>query len=324
MNIPEFATKKELYSFLVTNKESLMAQKKAELKRADILSFPASIMLKDADTNKAEGQQLSDPNTLIATVVINTTNLFDSHRDVHLPGLWDKSLKENKGLMHLQEHVMAFANIISDGSDLKSYTKQFGWAELGYNYPGNTEALVFESTIKKDRNLFMFDQYKKGYVRNHSVGMQYVKLILCINDEDCGAEYEAWQKYYPEVANKSDVDEIGYFWAVKEAKVVEGSAVPRGSNWATPTISISEGKSKPVNATSKEEEPINFTLFKNVSKDVSFRKLTICDKCGTWFDSYGMEPDDEGEIICKACGGKTKKETKSEPETIDLTNFKIF
>ena len=72
------------------------------------------------------------------------------------------------------------------------------WKELGFpRIKGETQALIFKSIAEKARNEFMFEQYAKGFVKNHSVGMQYVKLVLCINDEDSGAEYEAWEKYYP-------------------------------------------------------------------------------------------------------------------------------
>ncbi|KKK49589.1 hypothetical protein LCGC14_3133520, partial [marine sediment metagenome] len=42
------------------------------------------------------------------------------------------------------------------------------WSELGFDFEGQTQALVFESTIKKERNEFMFKQYAKGFVKNHS------------------------------------------------------------------------------------------------------------------------------------------------------------
>ena len=172
---------------------------------------------------------------------------------MHIPGIWGKSVSENKMIMHLQEHEMEFEKIISDGQDLKAFVKSYSWKELGYDFFGETECLVFESTIKKERNSFMLNQYMKGYVRNHSVGMQYVKFILAINDEDYGAEYEAWQKYYPMIVNKEAVDQVGFFWAVKEAKANEGSAVPLGSNSATPTLEIE--KTQPVNATAPNIEP---------------------------------------------------------------------
>ena len=142
--------------------------------------------------------------------------------------------------MHLQEHKMTFDSIISKGENLKAYVQEFGWGQLGYNFEGKTQALVFESKVKKERNKYMFEQYAKGYVDQHSVGMMYVKILLAVNDEDYGSEFEAWQKYFPLVANKSDAETSGYMWVVKEAKVIEGSAVPLGSNFVTPTINIKD------------------------------------------------------------------------------------
>jgi hypothetical protein len=133
---------------------------------------------------------------------------------------------------------MEFDKIIADGNELKVYTKTFTWSELGYAYEGETEALVFESTILRKRNEYMLEQYMNGWVKNHSVGMYYVKMDFAINDEEYPNEYEAWKKYYPQIANKETADKKGYFFYVLEAKCVEGSAVPIGSNTATPTLSI--------------------------------------------------------------------------------------
>ncbi len=233
----KFKSNEEMIAFMVANKDSLMAQKKAQLKHADCISFAPSLVFDKGISNKANNPvNVSELNELKVLIVINTTNLLDNHKDVHIPGLWKKSLKENKSMMHLQEHAMKFQNIIADGSNLKAYTKGYNWAELGFDFKGETEALVFESTIERKRNEFMFDQYANGYVKNHSVGMRYVQLVFCVNDENYGAEFEAWEKYYPQIANKEDADNTFYFWAVKEAKAIEGSAVPLGSNWATPTL----------------------------------------------------------------------------------------
>ena len=83
--------------------------------------------------------------------------------------------------MHLQEHDMEFDKIIADGDNLKAYTKRFNWSELGYSYKGTTEALIFDSEILRKRNPYMLEQYANGWVRNHSVGMYYVKMDLAIN-----------------------------------------------------------------------------------------------------------------------------------------------
>lgn len=269
MNIPEFNTRKELFDFLVKNQHTIIAQKKAQMKRADAIIFQPEIIHLKSDINKDDQNTGITTNDVRVKVVINTTNLMDSCKDVHLPGLWSKSLKENKMIMHLQEHEMAFENIIADGKDLLAYAKTYSWGDLGYNFSGTTEALVFESLIKANRNPYMADQYKKGYVKNHSVGMQYVKMIFGMNDENYGAEYEAWQKYYPEIANKDYADEFGYAFFIKEAKVIEGSAVPRGSNYATPTLDVTESKSEPL-GTHKIIEPevihsksIDYSYLKN-------------------------------------------------------------
>jgi hypothetical protein len=142
--------------------------------------------------------------------------------------------------MHLQEHQMKFDSIISDGKDLKASAETKTWKELGYKFDGNTQALIFDSTVKRERNKFMHTQYAEGRVKNHSVGMRYVKLSLAINDEEAGSSFDTWEKYIDQVANKEQAIENGYFWAVKEAKIIEGSAVPIGSNQFTPTLENNE------------------------------------------------------------------------------------
>jgi hypothetical protein len=100
------------------------------------------------------------------------------------------------------------------------------------------EVLIYEAVIKKDRNEFMFNQYKSGYVLNHSVGMRYVKLLWCYDnsDPDYSQNKENYDKYSKEILNQNDLGE--YFWAVLEAKNIEGSAVVKGSNFLTPVLSF--------------------------------------------------------------------------------------
>jgi hypothetical protein len=257
IDIPTFGTNDELFKFLKDNLHDLKAQKKAEIKHADAICYHESTATKNAGVTKANVEFTPSGDEIKVKVVINTTNLMDSHNDVHFPNMWNKSLNENKDIMHLQEHRMKFDHIISSGSNLKAYVKEFSFSELGFNYEGNTQALIFESTIKKERNSFMFDQYSKGYVTQHSVGMRYVKIVLCVNSEKeyYGAEKEAWDKYFPQVANKELAEKRGYFWAVTEAKVIEGSAVPLGSNHATPTLD-NNLKNEPLqNTQQKDNEP---------------------------------------------------------------------
>lgn len=267
MDKDEILDKGELLKFLQSgNKEqlksSLIAQKRMELKTKDCMT-PYNALLFDSKGSaiKANTAMTDLPDQLKARVIINTTNIMDSHLDVHYPGIWKKSLSENSMIMHLQEHMRGFKYIISDGGELKAYAKNFTWKEIGYDFKGITEALVFDSTIKKvgqkPRCEFMYEQYAKGYVRNHSVGMYYMKMVLCINEPDneyYGAEFEAWEKYFPDVVNQEFALEKGFFWLHKEAKVIEGSAVPLGSNFATPTLD-NNLKGEPGNHSKHEPDP---------------------------------------------------------------------
>lgn len=251
IEIPEYASKKELFAFLSENKDTLIAQKKSVVKWADGMLYSNPLVNVKGKAFKAGAIDVTDVDEIKAELAINTTNWLDSHKDVHLKSLWNKSLKENRNLLFLQEHSLRFDKIIADGDDLDASAKLMNWKDLGFNATGTTEVLHFGVNIKKSRNPYMFNQYAKGYVKNHSVGMRYVKLLLAINDEDYGAEYEAWEKYFPEIINSEAAEKSGYFWAVKEAQVIEGSAVPIGSNTMTPTISVGKNN-EPTKVTQTE------------------------------------------------------------------------
>jgi hypothetical protein len=233
------------------NKHIILAEKKATLKFADAVVLEATTETIE-NVNKETGEAKPDPTKLKLKVVINTTNILDSHGDVHIKGLWKKTLKENKNLFLLQEHQMKFDKIISD--KINAYTEP-------YDYNGKElEALIFETEITKERNPFMFEQYQKGFVKNHSVGMRYVKLEMAINSTEqyYKEEKAIWDKYIDQVANKEKAEEQGYFFAVTEAKAIEGSAVVVGSNQVTPTLLVEE-KTEPSDDTQKTIEPAQAT-----------------------------------------------------------------
>ena len=247
LKIPEFETKKELFAFLIENDDKLIAQKKATKKEADGFLYSHIIDSEGKLNAKKNNEPIdaTDLDTIKVVAIINTTNILDSHEDVHIPGIWKKSLSEVKGLMHIQEHKSnEFDKIISYNKDLKAFTKYYTWAELNYPFAGKTQALVFNSIVRRSVNEAMFKRYAGGLVENHSIAMRYVKIVLCVNDVDYKEYYDNWKKYIDKVANRNDAENLGYFYAVTEAKVIEGSAVPRGSNEMTPTISVT-----PKNAT---------------------------------------------------------------------------
>ena len=233
----EFESKELLLKALIENKSKIKSLKKSAVKYSDGLTLSLKSEYSKSNLNKAYSEDKDNPTEIEVKVVMNTTNILDSHGDVHIDGIWKRTLSHSDNKLHLQEHLRTFDKVIS--SESKASVMKTSFKDLGFpEYKGKTEALVFNSIVKQARNPLMFDQYKNGYVTNHSVGMQYVDLLVCINSEEKWAleEKANWDKYYPMVANKEDADTEGYFWAVLEAKLMEGSAVLFGSNWVTPTL----------------------------------------------------------------------------------------
>ena len=227
--IPNHLTGKELFKWLHANKRLLIDAKKSNIKEADGFAYVATMMNPEATKTINDDESVT---ALKRQLIINTTYWFDSHRDVHIDGLWKKSLSDTDVHYLIKQHSMTFENVIDDES--KAYTRKIDWRELGVDFDGKTEALIFDSNIIADRHPFMFNQYRKGYVKNHSVGMRYVDIALAINNEDYKEEFAEWNKYIGKIANRKAVDEVGYFFPVKQAAIVEGSAVVKGSNIITP------------------------------------------------------------------------------------------
>ncbi len=252
-----FSDHGELFDTIRAEKAILKARKKSVLKEADAhtmsyglyapeltlptlseeIKFESSKDFLNGFSVKSDTENITKLNV---KHIINTTNLMDSHEDAHIPGLWGKTLKENRRPYLLEEHKMSFKTIIAGEGNVKAFTETRTWKELGAPWEGTTQALTFKSLIEKSRNEYMFDQYLKGLVNNHSVGMRYVKIFLAMNSESKWdtEEKDIWDKYIDQIANKETAEALGYFWAVTEAKMVEGSAVPMGSNWITPTESV--------------------------------------------------------------------------------------
>lgn len=233
----------DLYRFLVAHKDLLIKEKKAAVKYADALSFVGGIVGQEGIMTKDGAGATQGDGSIKNTTIINSAYWFDSHGDVHIPGIWNKSLSDNarrpvNQILLLQEHQMKFDKVIADKGNVYPYATQMTWAQLGVNFPGSTEVLAFDNTITPTRNPFMYGQYKDGNVYNHSVGMRYVSIELAINtgEKDYKKYKETYDKYIDLIANKDEVEEEGVYWAVTEAKVIEGSAVLRGSNIITPTL----------------------------------------------------------------------------------------
>jgi len=248
----EFESKEDLFKALRENATKLIDVKKGNIfkssdKGGSIKHTPFDS--KD-ETTKVE---LNLKENFIYPV-INTIGFLDSHRDLHVNGIWNKSVKEQQGrISYIADHRLEVTKIIAWKDDVKLLVKDIDWASVGKPYQGQTQALIFEI----DKNKLELDSAKKaidkGWDIENSVRMRYMDVKVCYNSTDKeDAEYKKnYDKYLPQIANKEDFDEIHYFYAVLQAQIVdEGSMVVKGSNSATRVIKDIE----PSADTQKQEE----------------------------------------------------------------------
>ncbi|WP_185269726.1 hypothetical protein, partial [Chryseobacterium indologenes] len=154
--LKQFATKEELHKALSENKGLLKAQKMIGEKHSDTVAYSFAINEKK-EAVKAGEINVDEVNVLDVKIVINTCNLFDSHSDVSIESSWNRTVKNAKRVLLLQEHKAQFDKIISDEIELK--VEVISWKDLGFEYEGKTECLVFYARLRKERNPFMFGQY---------------------------------------------------------------------------------------------------------------------------------------------------------------------
>jgi uncharacterized protein Veg len=236
-------TGKALFNYLKENKESIIATKRSMPITAD----PFAINV-DQETYKSDFivkndvEKNDDPSTLVVKVVANTSMFCDSHADVLAEDCWKKTIKENgvRGkniISHIHDHKHEIGAKIGKVLDIR--TEVLNLKKMGVKTDiQEAQALIFETELRKDFNPKLFNLYKAGEVNQHSIGMQYVKMDLAVNDEsdDFKQEYKVWKKHIDKIINRNDVEKNGFFWYVSEIKLFENSAVLFGANSLTPTL----------------------------------------------------------------------------------------
>lgn len=243
----------EAKSFVIANKSELIAIKRKAIKYTDVLSFDtAYINAKDGSVKALATDATNSPDVCRVKVVANTAMYCDSQMDVLLPDNAKKSIKERKGMIpHLHDHIHQIGAEIGDTVDI--YYQTMSLSELGIAKQGTAQALILVSDVLKSYNEQTFNKYKSGKIKQHSIGLQYVKIGLAVNDPESVAEYELWQKYAPQVINQDLINEKGFFWVVPEIKLLEISAVLFGSNPITPTLEVkSDTEDEPSEDTNRQ------------------------------------------------------------------------
>lgn len=252
-----FTTKEELFTELRTNAANILACKTSEIYNSinkGATDLATGFLLKSNPEECKTGPQMKEG---FVYPVINTTKYMDSHSDVHLDGIWDRSAKEQNGkLFYVTDHEIKTSTIIAWPGEVNVMVKSVPWSWVGKDYAGNTQALIYEINKSSIVNPTAKEIIENKRPVQNSVRMQYVSIKLCMNsnakeDIDYKANYDKWIN---EISNKEVAEAQGYFFAVEEAKIIkEGSMVPLGSNDATP---IQQRKDGADTITPEHKEPV--------------------------------------------------------------------
>jgi hypothetical protein len=237
--------------YVVVNKAALLKMKASEIKRSEPVSTKLSIT-KVSSNKSFLFENDENEGTLKRTIVANTYNWMDTHDDVLLNGVFAKSIKERgANAPHLHDHVFELSAKV--GNPIRYYEAAINWKDVGLDIVGATESLFLESEILKEYNSLVYNEYLKGRINQHSVGLRYIKMALAVDDKDYEDEYKIWKSYIDQIGNKEKVQEQGYFFAVREAELIETSAVLLGANELTPTMFQSTGEDT---GKSKSQKPV--------------------------------------------------------------------
>ena len=224
-----FSTKEEMFKELKANKEKIISLKKSAIKTSQPFESNPSRAI------KADGLDKD-----FIYPVINTTNIQDQHQDIHLKGIWNKSAKEQQGKVHyLINHKNEIGSVIAFPKDVEMQVTEMKFSDLGENFEGTTEALIFKTNVFDYSNKDATNIINNKMPIQKSISMQYLKIEMGVNstEKDFKEEKAVWDKYYNEVANKDTLNENGHGFFVSEAKIHrEGSMVLAGSNHVTPIL----------------------------------------------------------------------------------------
>lgn len=245
----EFNTQKELFNFLVSEKESIIEQKKSVEKHCE-----GGISLIDQvnlTSKAAVYENDKEKGILKRTILTNTYWWMDSMSDVHLgrgaegdTAIFSESIKNRAHKVYpIDQHNWSLDGKL--GKTLQLYESPISWRNLGIGKTGMTEGLFADAQIERSKNESRYMDYLNDEIDQHSVGMQYIDIQLAVNDEEeYPKEFAVYQKYLPKIGNRQAVEAQGYFFAVGKAKLKEYSAVIAGANELTPVIQPSGGAGK--------------------------------------------------------------------------------
>jgi len=270
----EFVDKKGMFTALKGAKDQIISKKKSQVYKS--FEKGISVKAKPIDITKVSEtikEDFKDNNYYY--IVVNTTKILDSHIDLHVDGIWNRTAKNQNGRNYLVDtHDMSMMTTIARKENVEILVQEIPFSLIGSRLKGNTQALIYK--IPKDKIVMPLakEWLDSGDDIEASVRMQYVQIELAMDSESPEDEFykSNFDEYVNQIANKSDYEEeygeISYFWVVKEAKNTgESSLVLQGSNSETGQIQIDSAKTTQSNKDalekSRQEQKRKYLLSKN-------------------------------------------------------------
>lgn len=255
-----FETKDEMFKELIANMDTIIDFKKSAIQKSceKGAGITCKVLngLKLDDAEKA-ALSMDDDHYYIAT---NSTWILDSHEDLHVDNLWNKTVDEQQGKNYLvADHELTIDNTIVRKEHVEMLIVRLSFAALKMPYEGYTQVLVYK--VRKDKVIHQKakDWLDSGDSIEASVRMKYLKLLFAMdsNDPEYAPNKATYDKYYPKIANKADFEYIPYYYAILEAaNVREASLVIAGSNPATGQIVNTKENIEPEESTQTENKEV--------------------------------------------------------------------
>lgn len=190
--------------------------------------------------------------------IISNTKYMDSHMDVHMDNSMNRTVDHQQGKVYYAvNHDLSIGKIIAYPRDVEMMLKDIAWSDIGKDFPGTTQALMFKTKTFEYSNKDAVGAIENKAPVQNSIRMQYKDMAMAINsmDDDFAAEKAEWDENIEKIVNKEVAIEAGYFFPVKELSIErEGSMVIQGSNDATPIIIPNPSKDTSENGSSKDTQ----------------------------------------------------------------------
>jgi len=224
-----FTDKGEMFKALKANKEVIVASKKSKIFKS--FEKGIGVSAKSIDISKLDTTTkgiLTDPDHYY--IAVNTTKVLDSHSDLHLDGIWNKTVKDQQGRNYLlMDHKMEMTSTVAKKDKVEMFIADIPFKAVGKDYDGNTQALIYK--VHKDDIIHELakEWLESGDDIEASVRMQYVDLDLAMNSQakEDATELKLYNDNLENIANKNEFESIDYFWVVKQAKNVGESSFSR-------------------------------------------------------------------------------------------------